>query len=399
VSSRFRLLLTLAVLGAAAGAVAPVASAADQPDATNQSGRVWRASTARSARDHAGRNEMHATHLRSLIEEMRFNQAALSFDHGITVGPETGNLEIRFAVPESGAADHLSYRLLGFDTEWREEGKDHEVVYEHLAPGRYEFDFQQAQNTGLGGSVMESIPITVIAPYWNRAWFRALCMLLLMFTILIIYKLRVSYLVRHNRRLEEEVSQTKAELTLTAKVAGDAQEALKEQALKDALTGLWNRRAIFAMLEREIYRAQRDRISIALLMLDLDYFKNINDNYGHLIGDEVLRETAGRLRDVMRPYDFAGRYGGEEFLVVLPSCSPHNGAQRAEDFRRAIAESPVPTCIGPLAVTCSLGVAAYDGTMAPEDLIHRADEALYRAKRLGRNRVCAANQAAVVGRR
>jgi two-component system, cell cycle response regulator len=126
-------------------------------------------------------------------------------------------------------------------------------------------------------------------------------------------------------------------------------------------------------------------------MIDMDHFKKINDTHGHLTGDEVLREAANRLTEVMRPYDFAGRYGGEEFLVVLPSCSPHNGLQRAEDFRRVIAGLPVSTGVGPLAVTCSLGVAAYDGSMPLEDLIHRADEALYRAKRKGRNCVCGAS--------
>jgi diguanylate cyclase (GGDEF)-like protein len=87
----------------------------------------------------------------------------------------------------------------------------------------------------------------------------------------------------------------------------------------------------------------------------------------------------------MRPYDFAGRYGGEEFLIVLPGCSAMNGVQRAEDFRRAIAETPVATAVGTLTVTCSLGVASHDGIMQAEDLIHLADEAMYRAKRLGRN--------------
>jgi diguanylate cyclase (GGDEF)-like protein len=220
-----------------------------------------------------------------------------------------------------------------------------------------------------------------------------------MILIVVLYKLRVSYLVKHNRRLQDTVSQTKAELTLTAKIAGDAQESLKEQALRDSLTGLWNRRAIFTMLEREIHRAQRDRFPITLVMIDLDHFKNINDTHGHLIGDDVLRETASRLTDTMRPYDFAGRYGGEEFLIVLPSCSPQNGLQRAEHFRRAIAGMPVPTCIGPLAVTCSLGVASWDEGMPPEDLIHRADEALYRAKHQGRNCVCAAVQLVGLERR
>lgn len=385
-----RLLPALLLFGLLSCLLAPACSAANRLDTTNQNGNFWLVTTARPAGVHAAQSEMQAARLRSLVEQMRFNQTPLSFEKGVTVGPGAGDLEIQFA-PPSGASDPLRYRLLGVDTEWKEAGKAGDVVYNHLAPGHYEFDFQQTEIGSMRGSVVQSIPITVIAPYWQTGWFRGLCILFLLVLILVLHKLRVRYLLRHAQNLEQTVSLTKAELTLAAKIAGDAQEALKEQALKDGLTGLWNRRAIFAMLEREVCRAQRDRFPITLLMIDLDHFKNINDTHGHLTGDEVLREAAGRLVEAMRPYDFAGRYGGEEFLVVLPSCSSHNAVQRAEDFRRAIAERPVPTGRGPIAVTCSLGVAAYDGAMPPEDLIHCADQALYRAKRQGRNCVSARN--------
>lgn len=331
------------------------------------------------------------TNPHSLIEQVRFNQKALPFEEGVTVGPVAGDLEIQFAAPTSSASDHLRYRLFGFDSEWKEAGKQRVITYPHLAPGRYEFDFQQAESASWTGSAMGSVPITVIAPFWQTGRFRRVCVALLLLVILALHKLRVGYLLRHTRNLQATVSMTKAELTLAAKIGGDAQEALKEQALKDSLTGLWNRGALFDMLEKEAYRAQRDRFAITLVMIDLDHFKGINDTYGHLIGDEVLREIANRLCQAMRPYDFAGRYGGEEFLIVLPSCSRRYGAQRAEDFRRAIAERPVVTSIGPLTVTCSLGVAACDEGMKPEVLVHRADEALYRAKREGRNCVCAAS--------
>jgi diguanylate cyclase (GGDEF)-like protein len=382
----FNTLLPFALLCAAF--VAPSCAALDSLDSPDQGRHLSLASTTRPPGIHAAHTEIQAAHLWSLIEEVRFNQKPLPFEEGITVGPGAGDLEIQFAAPPSAASDHLRYRLLGFDKKWREAGKEASVLYSHLAPGRYEFDFQTADTAGLRGSVVQCIPITIVAPYWETARFRGLGIIVLLVVVLVLYKLRVGYLLKHNKKLQERVSQTRAELTLTAKIAGDAQEALKEQALKDSLTGLWNRRAIFAMLEREVYRAQRDHFPITLVMIDLDHFKNINDTYGHLTGDEVLREAASRLVDTMRPYDFAGRYGGEEFLVVLPSCSPQNGLQRAEHFRKAIAEKLVPTAVGPLAVTCSLGVAAYEEAMPPEDLIHRADEALYRAKRLGRNCVC-----------
>jgi len=383
--SRYQALLTLLLLGVLSGGLTPVCSAAGRSNVTDQNRAYWLINTARPAGIHPA---LQGAHLRSLIEQVRFNQTSLPFEHGVTAGPGAGDLEIQFAPPAAGSPDPLRYRLLGFDTEWREAGKERDVIYKQLAPGNYEFDFEHAENAGLKGSVVESIPITVIAPYWLTGWFRSLCAIFLMIVILALHKLRVRFLVK---KLQETASRARAELSLAAKVADHAQEALKEQALRDSLTGLWNRKAIFAMLEREVYRAQRDQSPITVLMIDMDHFKKINDTHGHLTGDEVLREAANRLTEVMRPYDFAGRYGGEEFLVVLPSCSPHNGLQRAEDFRRVIAGLPVSTGVGPLAVTCSLGVAAYDGSMPLEDLIHRADEALYRAKRKGRNCVCGAS--------
>lgn len=364
--------------------------AAGQLAASGQNDPVVPSSAARAG-NRAGHSATSTTRGRQLIEAIRLNDKDVPFADGVTIGPEAGNLEIQFAASVSASEDHLRYRLLGFDREWKALGRERSVLYSRLAPGHYEFDYQRAESGGARGLAVETIPITVAAPYWQTPRFRGLCILLLLLLSFALHRLRVTHLKRRNQQLQETVSLTHAELTLTAKVADDAQVALKEQALKDSLTGLWNRRAILSLLEKEIFRAQRDRLPIALVMIDLDHFKNINDTHGHLTGDEVLRETAARLIEGMRPYDFAGRYGGEEFLVVLPSCSPQNGVQRAEQFRRLLAEKPIQTACGPLAVTGSVGVAAYDDSMPLEDLIHQADQALYRAKRLGRNRVCAAS--------
>jgi len=376
--------------------LAPVSSADDRSGRANQNGHSELAAAVRKL-GIPSHSEPPASHLWSLIEQVRFNQKPIAFEQGVTVGPGPGNLDIQFAVPPSHAYDRLRYRLLGFDAAWKEASQESETLHYGLPPGHYEFDFQ-AEGGHMRGSIVESIPITVVAPLWQTAPFRATCILFLLLLVLLLHRMRVRHLTRSNRRLQEAVNQTRAELTLTARTARDAQEALKDQALRDGLTGLWNRRAVFAMLEKEIYRAQRDRFPVTLVMIDLDHFKTVNDTFGHPTGDEVLRDAARRLLEVLRPYDFIGRYGGEEFLVVLPSCSSHHGVRRAEEFRRAIAARPVFTAAGPLMVTCSVGVAAYDHAMPPDDLIHRADEALYRAKRLGRNCVCAANQPTAIER-
>lgn len=169
----------------------------------------------------------------------------------------------------------------------------------------------------------------------------------------------------------------------------DLQEALRIQASHDPGTGLWNRSAILNYLYEELWRAERENSIVGVAMADIDDFKRVNDTYGHLAGDVVLREAAGRLKSILRPYDRIGRYGGEEFLVVLPGCSAEEAMSVAERMRRGIEGEPIKTVQAALTVTCSFGVGASVKGDARhlEALIHKADEALYEAKRIGKNRV------------
>ncbi len=168
-----------------------------------------------------------------------------------------------------------------------------------------------------------------------------------------------------------------------------AQEALRDQAARDPLTGIWNRNAIFDVFRRERSRAEREGNAIAIVMLDIDHFKNLNDNYGHMAGDAVLREFTRRISTSLRPYDAVGRYGGEEFLVILPGCDLAAGARHAERLRGLLSEEPFDTSEGRHTATCSLGVASTSSSNPgdTDSLIRAADAALYRAKRNGRNRV------------
>ena len=168
-----------------------------------------------------------------------------------------------------------------------------------------------------------------------------------------------------------------------------AHEELKRKASHDALTELWNRGAVLEILERELIHSGREGVPLSIIMCDLDHFKRINDNLGHLTGDAVLREAAERLRGALRQSDWLGRYGGEEFLAVLPNCDLEEGTQTAERLRAAVASAPFPMAEGPLSMTVSLGVASTDGKRSPPmtHLLYTADAALFRAKRGGRNRV------------
>ena len=167
-----------------------------------------------------------------------------------------------------------------------------------------------------------------------------------------------------------------------------ARELLRTQATHDSLTGLLNRGAIFEMLNKELSRATRKKESLALIMADLDHFKQINDTYGHQAGDAVLREAASRMRTALREYDVIGRYGGEEFLVVSPQCRQTEAITLAERLRECISAQPIIFDDQTIHITASVGVAAVAGNSTrPEELLHAADEALYAAKDGGRNRV------------
>ena len=166
-------------------------------------------------------------------------------------------------------------------------------------------------------------------------------------------------------------------------------EALRHQVVHDVLTGLFNRRYLEETLEREIYRGQRKGASLGLIMLDLDNFKHFNDTYGHEAGDNLLHTLGKFLAEQVRREDVACRYGGEEFVLILPEASSEIVQQRAKDIRREFPKIPVVHSGQVLqSVTLSLGVAMFPEHGATgREVLRAADEAMYRAKAHGRNRV------------
>lgn len=166
-------------------------------------------------------------------------------------------------------------------------------------------------------------------------------------------------------------------------------KSLEQRVTHDALTGLLNRPAIFDILHKQILRAKRGGFGIAVIMIDIDHFKNINDTCGHPVGDEVLCEIANRLTQSARSHEYIGRYGGEEFLAIISPYSQEGAVKAAERFRKAIASEEINTNQTLIPVTISLGVAIATGEESLDEhlLLQRADEALYQAKHKGRNRV------------
>ncbi len=196
------------------------------------------------------------------------------------------------------------------------------------------------------------------------------------------------YLVKpfHPAELRARMRSGRRILELEDKLV-EAREEMRFKATHDPLTSLANRGFILDSLKREVERARREHTSVSLLLCDLDHFKEVNDKYGHPAGDEVLRETARRLTASVRAYDSVGRYGGEEFLVLLVGCDAPRGRERAEQIRATIASRPVNTSLGPVPMTVSIGVLASSDwdNAGSEQLLHEVDAALYRAKAAGRN--------------
>lgn len=166
------------------------------------------------------------------------------------------------------------------------------------------------------------------------------------------------------------------------------QEQLREQSIRDPLTGLHNRRYMEDALERELLVAQRQGKPVSVVIVDVDHFKSINDRHGHLAGDEVLRGVAETMKRLARASDIFCRYGGEEFLLVLPGLAADEAGARAEKIRQALAATPIESGQAAITLTASFGVAAcpLHGQSA-EELVARADQALYQAKRGGRDQV------------
>ena len=161
------------------------------------------------------------------------------------------------------------------------------------------------------------------------------------------------------------------------------QEQLVSACTHDSLTGLLNRGGVLDAFRKELGRAQRQKQPLAVVIADLDHFKNVNDTHGHQTGDTVLQRTAQSILESVRSYDAVGRYGGEEFIIILPGCNFTAARGRAEAIRSRVVEK----CDPRIPVTISMGVAVDDGSSDPDQILKAADEALYRAKANGRNRI------------
>jgi len=291
-------------------------------------------------------------------------------------------LELASLQPQNRSALRYHYRLAGLESDWAESATP-QLRYAALPPGEYQFEYYASNRYSHSTSPLQRQAVTVLPPWWRTTPFYLVCAALGLLLLTGAYRWRVRHLLRRQLHTEQLVRERTRELELS-------REQLRQRALRDSLTGAWNRGAIMELIEHALAQAQARQQPLLLVLLDLDYFKRINDTYGHAAGDAVLRETVVRLGAAVRQSDAVGRYGGEEFLVLLPGLDAANGHARVEELRHAIRHVPID--IGAqqaITVTGSFGAIGFDPRrpQAVAQLIDLADQALYRAKENGRDRI------------
>lgn len=286
------------------------------------------------------------------------------------------------------------YRLEGYDRDWVEAGTRRVAYYNNLPPGKYRFRVIASNDDGLWNLEGAGVSFSVQPHYYQTLWFYGLCGMILAALLFGILRFNTRRLRAMEDELKRQVDQRTKALQLEVQdrqraegVAIEARDNMRFQATHDSLTLLLNRGAILELLKCELSRSRRERSFTVVLMADLDHFKKVNDLYGHQVGDEVLREVARRLVISVRPYDLVGRYGGEEFLIVLSNCEVDTAMERAEELRQAIAAVPVVTACGPISLTTSVGVFAIQNwtPLSADEVVRHVDAALYFAKDSGRN--------------
>jgi diguanylate cyclase (GGDEF)-like protein len=203
----------------------------------------------------------------------------------------------------------------------------------------------------------------------------------------------VGYLTEVFNDMVARLRQGREELAAINKTLREKNKELHELSITDSLTGLYNRKHLMETLDNEVARSKRHKHDFAVLVIDIDHFKEYNDTYGHLAGDEVLSRLASVFKKSVRSCDYVARYGGEEFILLLPEIGPEDGVKTAERIQKKVAKGNFSGDGEPIKVTVSVGVASYprDGD-DPQAIIRQADDALYQAKESGRNRVVLAGK-------
>lgn len=277
------------------------------------------------------------------------------------------------------------YRLLEFNRDWQDARERRFASYTNLPPGEYRFEVEAVSRFGRRSESSRSLAVVVIPSWWETLWFRTALVLLGIAGAGGVIGWRMADLRAQRRELIAQVVARTAELRAQRDELERVNGELAALSTRDPLTGLANRRSLLAELAQAIDQARSHR-PLAVAVADLDHFKRINDGYGHGVGDQALVHLAGQWSALLPAGALLGRYGGEEFLLLLPAHAADDAAQVVERMLQRLREAPVPAVTPELRLSASVGIATLADADTLESLINRADAALYAAKREGRDR-------------
>ena len=350
----------------------------------DKDGSIWIGTSGGLSHLTAPMNAPPASTQAPVFSKVTYGSTALG--NGASVDWGSSTLEVSMALLSfKGTRDTgLRYRLVGGQgSEW-EDTRDMVVHYRQLGPGNYRFEVAETDQTGHAISPVASYSFRILPRWWQDRMLQVGLILFIIAAIVAQWRHRVGVLLKQKRHLEEAVKLRTADLEREKGELVRTKEQMRHYAEHDDLTGLWNHRIIVERLRIEVDRSRREGLPVSIILVDLDFFKRINDTYGHPAGDQVLKEASAKFQQMVRTYDWVGRYGGEEFLLILPGSGFAQARQRAEELRMAIQKASVHEGENKIPVTASFGVAS-GFPSSHEELIREADTALYRAKNNGRN--------------
>lgn len=329
-----------------------------------------------------------------LLQRIVAGKDIVAVKNGTELRHNFGRMRIEFAPVSYRPGVSYQYRLDPIDAGWSAWSDEPFIDYTTLEPNDYTFRLRARGPAMIpGGETQWSF--TVLPPWYRTAWARALLALLALAAVFAVIRARTGALQRQAETLRARVDEQTAELQETVKLLESANTQLEALSLEDDLTGIANRRSFERALIDEWNRAKRHEQSLALVLLDLDYFKDLNDRRGHPAGDDCLRKVGAFLAEsIKRSGEIVARYGGEEFAILLPGVDADIAVRVAETLRDGIERLSIPYGPGARRMTASAGIAAMipRAASSPEILVASADRALYAAKHSGRNCVRLADE-------
>lgn len=306
----------------------------------------------------------------------------MAYTKHLVIQPRWSSIRLEFSSTNFSSPNHVrfAYRMEGIDKDWVEtDARNRFADYANLPPGNYRFLVKASNPDGRWGAQPSVLTLNIL-PHWYQTWWAWLLMTMLLFSMIYAYiRWRLGNIMRRNIALEDRVATRTKALT-------EANQLLAQLARTDTLTGMLNRRAFTELFQKNLSEGHK-RLQCALALLDIDLFKSFNDTHGHDCGDAVLREMAKMLQYNLRENDVLARWGGEEFIVLLPNTTQSEAADIMERLRQAVARHRFNWQEKALSITITAGLGQCDRNQSLDKCLKPVDQALYKGKQQGRNQL------------